>query len=252
MESGGAAVLARWTQNWDCGKDTGWYYCIKDTPLDIHQLKAKRRYEIRKGNKHFSCKMLSDPAEYLQEIFAVQVAAFEAYPKSYRPQGLTMANLKKDIAIWKQRKYLCFGAFSSTGGLCGYSVFEDCGRYMNFLIQKTRPDMEKSGVNAALVYGALMQLNERFKHGFYLVDGERPVNHETHFQDYLIKYFGFRKAYCSLHIAYPPSIRYILRFLFPLRKAVSKLKRYRGFHQVDAVLRMEEIARKNREADCDV
>lgn len=37
--------------------------------------------------------------------------------------------------------------------------------------------------------------NDRLNKGFYINDGARSIRHETAFQDYLEKYFGFRKAY---------------------------------------------------------
>lgn len=46
-------LLARWTSEFDCSYETNWWYIIKDTPFDIANMKAKRRYEINKGLKNF-------------------------------------------------------------------------------------------------------------------------------------------------------------------------------------------------------
>ncbi len=43
--------FARWTTDFDCGYETEWWYCIKDTPFDISKLNSKKRYEINKGKK---------------------------------------------------------------------------------------------------------------------------------------------------------------------------------------------------------
>ena len=43
---GGVPLLARWTEDFDCGYETEWWYVIKDTPLDLSKLKKKRRYDI--------------------------------------------------------------------------------------------------------------------------------------------------------------------------------------------------------------
>ena len=56
---GGIPLLARWTSDWDCGYETEWWYCIKDTPFDISTLKSKRRYEINKGNKNFEVREIN-------------------------------------------------------------------------------------------------------------------------------------------------------------------------------------------------
>ena len=50
---GAAPLFARWTTDWDCPFETGFWYVIKDTPFDLASVKAKRRYEINKGLKNF-------------------------------------------------------------------------------------------------------------------------------------------------------------------------------------------------------
>ena len=43
------ALLARWTTDWDCGYETNWWYCIKDTPVVLEELGKQPRKDIRKG-----------------------------------------------------------------------------------------------------------------------------------------------------------------------------------------------------------
>jgi hypothetical protein len=33
----GMPLLARWTSDFDCGYETEWWYCIKDSPFDIRK-----------------------------------------------------------------------------------------------------------------------------------------------------------------------------------------------------------------------
>ena len=82
--SQGTPLFACYTSDFDFPQPTNWWYVIKDTPFDISALKAKRRYEINKGIKNFVVKKI-DPIDYKEEIYEVQVAAFSAYPKKYRP-----------------------------------------------------------------------------------------------------------------------------------------------------------------------
>lgn len=35
------AVLARWTTDFDCKNETGWWYVIKDTPFSIDRVNVK-------------------------------------------------------------------------------------------------------------------------------------------------------------------------------------------------------------------
>ena len=73
-------LLARWTSDFDCGKETEWYYVIKDDEFDISKLKAKRRYEINKGNKNFYSKIIN-PVEFSEEIYFVASEAYSIYPQ---------------------------------------------------------------------------------------------------------------------------------------------------------------------------
>lgn len=43
----GNPYFARWTDNFDCGYETEWWYCIKDEPFDISKINSKKRYEIK-------------------------------------------------------------------------------------------------------------------------------------------------------------------------------------------------------------
>lgn len=77
---------------------------------------------------------------------------------------------------------------------------------------------------------------------FYICDGLRSILHETAFQDYLEKYFGFRKDYCKLEIKYRFPINIVVQLLFPFRKYIGRKSRLTG--QISGILMIEEI-RKN-------
>ena len=234
-------LLARWTTDWDCGHETNWWYVIKDEPFDMDAIKSKRRYEINKGNKNFDIKII-DPVEYGDDLYRVQVAAFSAYPEKYRP---TVDKEKFISGIETWNTYDVFGAFfKETNELAGYALLKrQTENFMDFTVLKTVPAMEKYAVNAALVYGILSNYEEFLRNNGIICDGARSINHETHFQDYLEKYFCFRKAYCRLHIKYNPKIEWLIKMLFPLRRVLMKLDEIGFVHSINAVLRMEEICR---------
>ena len=198
----GKPLLARWTTEFDCGYETNWWYVIKDTPFDIGELKAKRRYEINKGIKNFEVKEI-DSAKHAEQLCNIQIAAYSAYPEKYRPTVDREAFISS-VQHWSSR--ICIGAFDrETGELCGYALLsKESEKYVAFNVMKTNPECEKNGVNAALVEGVLRHFNFFLTHGGYICDGARSINHETNFQDYLEKYFGFRKSYCKLRIEYSP------------------------------------------------
>ena len=234
----GSPLLARWTSDWDCGQETSWWYLIKDESFDIAALKAKRRYEISKGKKNFEVRRI-DPSFFFEQMFSVTERAFSAWPEKYRPH-VDETSFGELVAAWSGLDV--FGAFNrSTGLLSGYAQLRDRGDYVEFSILRTDPAEERNAINAALVSGILEYYKDRFDGQFYICDGEKSVRHETAFQDYLEKYFAFRKAYCRLNVQYRSWVSPIVKVLFPFR-GLFKGKTNTG-SQVSGVLKMEEISR---------
>lgn len=236
------ALLARWTTAFDCGYETNWWYVIKDKPFDIAELKAKRRYEVNRGIKNFDVKLI-DPTRYIEELYLIQIAAFSAYPEKYRP-SVNEKEFKESIKKWKS--FTVFGAFHrDTGMMVGYAYLaQKAADFVNFSVLKTNPEYEKLGLNAALVEKILAHYQNFLSDGGIICDGARSINHETSFQDYLEKYFNFRKAYCKLHIKYNPLFRWIVRLLYPMRKILLRLDSIGMAHSMNAILKMEEIYRE--------
>jgi hypothetical protein len=234
-------MLVRWIEDFDCGYETNWWYVIKDTPFDINALKAKRRYEITKGLKNFDVHRI-EPQDHSQELYAVACAAYEEYPEAYRPT-IIKEQFIQNTTTWDQ--YMCYGAFDrETNALCGYAILAYQGIYADFRVMKAIPSSEKRGVNAALVSGILTDCQDFLQTGGYICDGSRNINHETAFQDYLEKNFGFRKAYCKLHIRYKWWLAFAIKCLYPFRKLLVKLDRISPIHLVNSLLKMEEYSAK--------
>lgn len=110
-------------------------------------------------------------------------------------------------------------------------------------VQKTDPEFERLQVNAALVGKVMETYSDFLENGGIICDGARSINHETHFQDYLEKYFGFRKAYCRLHIRYNPKIAWAVKMLYPFKNILKKMDGNGIIHQINGVLKMEGIYR---------
>lgn len=239
-ELDGKPFLARWTTDWDCGHETNWWYCIKDTPFDISALKSKRRYEINKGNKNFVVEEI-DPSAYSEDLFRVTSAAYETYPASYRP-SIEHDSFVEEAKMWKF--YKVYGAFfAETNELSGYACLIKDGSYINFAVLKAVPEKEKLAVNAAIVNKILVDHEEFLKSGGYICDGARSIQHETAFQDYLEKYFEFRKAYCKLHVVYKPSLKKAVDIAYPIRGLLRKIDGISVIRKINALLKMEEIRR---------
>lgn len=235
---GGVPLMARWTSDFDCAQETGWWYEILDKQFDLASLKSKRRYVVKKGVANFEVRTV-DPKEYSVQIADVAMAAIATY------EGAVDAS---NVDAWKCRAEgwtgTVFGAFPKCGGpMVAWALVNDHGSYADFTSMKADPAQEKLEVNAALVKGVIDYYAERLESGcFYICDGERSVLHQTAFQDYLEKYFGFRKAYCRLNVKFRFPVNVAVACLRPFRKLIrrkgSALQR-----QVWGVLQMDAIAR---------
>lgn len=236
--AGGAPVFARWTSDFDCNEETAWWYVIKDSPFNIEDLKAKRRYEINKGKKNFAVREIN-PGDYSDELYQITVAAYSQWPEKYRPH-VEEKRFKDGINEWSSK--VVFGAFSRENDkLCGYAILSEKENYADFNVLRVNPEAERLAINAAIVAGILERYQRRLGSGFYINDGSRSIRHETAFQDYLEKYFGFRKAYCKLHIKYHFPVGVAVQILYPFRKRINTESSLGSL--ISGVLRMEEISR---------
>ena len=232
------ALFARWTTDFDCGYETDWWYVIKDDVFDISKLKAKRRYEINKGKKNFEVREIK-AEEYADEIYEITSIVYQQYPDSYRPV-IHEAEFKKSLCGWNS--FRVYGAFhKESGKLCGYSWLKVYDSYVDFCVLKALPNYERLGINAAIVEKIVMDFNFKLGKDFYICDGARSTLHETAFQNYLEKYFGFRKAYCNLHMKYRLSIAIIVQLIYPFRNQIKKEGKL--FSKIKTVLFFEKVAR---------
>lgn len=235
---GGEPILARWTTDFDCGYETSFWYTIKDSPFDINALKAKRRYEITRGTRNFDVHRIN-PADCVEALADVMADAFTVYPESYRPRT-DKKRWMREIHSWPE---LVYGAFLRTNGeLCGFTRIAAHDKFAQLVMLKSRPKSEKLQVNAAIIYAVLQDFAVRLQDGYYISNGTRNVSHETNFNEYLGKYFGFRRAYCNLHIKYRWPFGWMVSALYPFRSLIQGDRSLT--HNLKALLRMEEMRRR--------
>lgn len=232
-------ILARWISDFDCGYETDWWLEIKDQPFDLFALKSKRRYNITFGNRNFDVKIIN-PCDYKEELYHVQMAAYAGYPAKYRP-NIHKGSFFSQIDTWKD--YTVFAAFTrETDELVGYACMKEINDgFSSMETLKANPDFEKLCLNAAIIDKIMVYYEEFLKRGGIISQGERNINHETNFQEYLERLFGFRKAYCKLNVQYNPKIAWIIKVLYPLRNILRKFDDISILHKVNAILKMEEI-----------
>ena len=216
------AIMARWTENFDCKHQTEFWFCIKDAPFNIDVVKAKRRYEINKGIKNFYTQVIN-PVEYQEALYAVYCDSLMGY--NGNPTPISREDFYKQTERWSMiKEQIMFGCFRRDNGqLCGYSDVYRRDPYLPISSLKTIPSAEREGVNFALIYGILEYFKSVLKEGAYICDGTRNIVHATHFQDFLLKYFDFRYAYCDLNVVYKFPFGFLIKVIFPFRKMIYHL-----------------------------
>lgn len=237
------AIRLQYYTDWDSEEELPYWFVIKDTPFDINELKAKRRYEITRANKFFTvCQIdVNKDAEAMYEVYKEAITGY----RTARPPQYQLDDFKKSINLWSSSGGRVYGAFNTESILCGYAFLTEHDDHTSFVTLKTRPSSEKWGVNAAICYKILLDFEEKLKiPGYYISDGARNLYHQTRFQDYLQKYFLFRKAYCRLHVEYRPYIKIIINCVYPIKGILMKLDNLKFVHMLNAILKAEEIARK--------
>lgn len=236
-------LFARWITEFDCPKETEWWCLIKDTPFDMMSLKSNRRSLITRGLKRVDVKVIT-PADYAEQMANILIKSWKSYDESYS-EGNDRENLTKEFqSLTKDTlgnaEYL--GAFlKDTDTLIGYSIYYLYEDWIEYSVVKTDPEYLNTQVNAALVYYGLERyMKDDIK---YILGGYRTMVHDTNYQDYLMKNFGFRKAYCRLHIYYRPWMRFVIHVLYPFRTWIDKFSGNKLLFQVSCTLKQEEIHR---------
>ena len=238
----GYPLFARWTTDWDCEKETNWWYVIKDTPFHMEDVKSKIRTKIRKGLKNYACREIN-AASFADEIGRVLTVASASYRFSssgeYHEKDVAgrIKSWAGNVRIW--------GAFNEENQLCAYTTAEDRGTYYKMIGHKSLPESEKTQVNAAVLYQMLTDLSQDIQSGKYICNGERSINHDTNFNDYLEEYFCYRKCYCQLNISWRKWLGISVKLLCPFRNCLKKYSKYRWIHSLDSLLLMNDILREN-------
>lgn len=242
---GGA--FCRWTSDFDCGKETKWWYCIRDEKVELANFSTKQRYRINHGSKNCEVTLL-EPEEVeksVGDLFNVQVEAFKEYPEKYRPRT-DKSSFHNYIMNWTKSADIWLVRDKNSSLVCGYAICKPQDEMVHLTVVKVIPQYLKNDVNAILAFEICKYyLNERNLK--YVCDGERNIRHETNYQDFLVKNLNFRYAYCQLHIVYRPVVKFAIFILFPFRKLLKRLAKTQPFiYNVYCMLKQEEIAKTFR------
>ena len=230
-------LFARWVSDFDCSEETQWWCIIKDTPFDIMSMKSNRRSLITRGLKRVDVKVIV-PADYADQMANILIKEWKYYDDSYE-EGNDRWEQTEEFKNLGNSEYL--GAFlKDTDTMIGYAIYNLFDDWIEYSVVKTDPEYLNTQVNAALAYfGVERYMRPGIK---YIHGGWRTMIHESNYQEYLLKNFGFRKAYCKLHIQYRPLMQIAVNVLYPLRGIIKKVKN-KWIYTVWCALQQEEIRR---------
>lgn len=233
------ALLVRWTDQFDNTKETEWWYCIKNDQIDLNKMTSKQRYEVNKGLKNMTVEM-ADPLEFEEPLYQIAVDCFVDYPVEYRGSYSkeTHHNACKE---WKKEGITFIAKSNDNNDILGYAVCRLSHSGADLIISKVPHKYQRYGTNAALVYAVCEEILNR-RHLDYICDGSRNIRHQTNYQEYLVKYFGFRKVYCRLNIEYRSYMKILIKVLYPFRRIFRNSKNH-FFYNVYCILKQEEIRR---------
>lgn len=137
------------------------------------------------------------------------------------------------------------GYDNESGLLIGYMTVKVCDDYAEIKTAKFNPNFSNRGVSDAL-YHEVLDFYLNLSNKKYISSGSRNINHKTNTQEYKIRRFGYKKAYCKLHIKYNPKINLIIKILYPFKRIFYLFDKISFVHQINGVLKMEEIKRKDK------
>ena len=231
--------FARWTTNFDCNEKTEFWHVICDTPMQMEDYSRNTRSKIRRAFKKLYVKKITKDF-LLYNSYSIYRKAFKRYEASSSPENKryftkSLQDLEGDWQFW--------GIFlKKNDQLVGYSQNKIIGDYCDYSTIKFDPEYLKYYSSYILYY----EMNQYYlnKNSFKYVNiGARSLLHKTTTQRYLIDKFGFRKAYCTLHLEYRYLLKLIVRFLYKFKLFFNFFRWNFFINKIYGLLLHEEIKR---------
>lgn len=238
--NGKKPLLVRYTSDFDCGKETGFWFVVKDAPFLMEDLSKKYQKCVQKALERCEVRLVDVVSEF-ENIYEVYEAAVDNYQNAdnkISKESMRQGVENDGLEYW--------GAYDKkTGKMAGWMSCSNNGDWTETISAKYHPERLSSRPSDAIHYTVLNHyLNELGQK--YINSGSRNLNHKTNVQEYKMHNWKFRKAFCKLHIVYRKDISILIKLIYPFRNLLKKLDNITAVHQVNSVLKMEEIARKSR------
>lgn len=235
------ALFLWWSSDFDIKTPTNWWYLIKERPFIKEELHDSTNRNIRKALKRCQVKII-DPLLYRDELYSCYNDALKRYG-GYK-ERIDKTNFIKKLESDVNNKLEYWGAFSNQDNkLIGYMsviLFEESVEFDVAKFSTEHLNLRPSDAIYATVLDNYLNQRE-YK---YVCSGSRSINPFTNTQDYKERTFGYRKAYCNLHLFFNPKYVWLINLLYPFRKILIHLDFISFFHRYNKALRIKEISKE--------
>jgi len=229
--------IIQWTDGFQTENKHGeWYSVICRRFMPLNVLPAKRRSEINRGLRN--CKVTQITVEELADAgyrvlcqackgYAgkVNVPSEEVFKKNVLREA-PFQDLVHNWGVYAQGMLIAFAQNQIYGTVeANYSSIK----------------LDPAHLGLYPAYALIHTMNEYYldRNGFqYVNDGSRSVYHETNIQDFLMRKFGFEKAYATLHVYYSWPLRWLVSLAYPFHAHLGHLNR-----RLKALLELERCRR---------
>ena len=228
-------LLVRNTFSFDKHSESCFWYVVKNQFGGFDELSPRTRNKVRHANESLEYKFVD--LDFIRKNgYPLIEETFADYRINDRPMNEQIFNAYLNECAQSSFDY--WGIFDKTTsefvGFCTVHVWDNCCEYG---ISAVRTQFKHNATYP--FYGLYFVMNQYYlenQHFKYVTDSARTITNHSEIHDFLIHYFGFRKAYCNLKVYYKWWVWLVVQLLFPFRKIIT-------LPRVKAILNMEAMQR---------
>jgi len=235
------AFFARWTTDFDCNKETEFWYVICDEFLPIESLSKNTRNNVRRGLKR--CYIKKVKCHYvIENCYLIYKKAFDNYNGHLSP--ISEDEFKQEYSTYVDEKVWDFWVVyeNQTNKVIAYSRNKIEYNQCELCTTKFHPEFLRKFYPSEALFYTMNKYYLDDKNFDYVNDGARSISHETNIQSFLIQKFKFRKAYCKLNIIYNKPVGFLVKVVYPFRLFLKSLN-WGPFTKLNILINQEKIRR---------
>lgn len=215
---------------------TNWWSMVC-REYSFNTVKSKTRNQVRRGRKNNFVKNVN-ALVIANEGYSCYQKAFDRYSNA---QPMDEESFKRSFDSELEADYRDYWAVydKSSKNIVGYAICMNIDSYVLTSVIKLDPEYMRNYTSYALMHTICEYYTQQNK---VITNGERSIDHDTNFQDFLLK-FSFKKEYGKLIIIYSTPLKIAVTILYPLRKFLSLLPDRSILHTLFSLLKQEHLRR---------